>query len=301
MYIDVHTHLAFSKIYPPAYLSGMIGNRFLSPDKRIEEIFGLLLNDSVGTKIIREMDGANISKSVVLVSDGGLGIEEPKLSIEEIHELHFKCLRLYPDRLIMFAGIDPRRGPNGFQLFRNCIEEYGFKGLKLYPPMGYAMDDDALHQYYNICEERRLCVLIHTGPSLSSLQNDFAEVKFIKSIAKRYQNINFILAHAGNRLLDSDVREVLLIPNVYADIAGFQQLPQYANSSKGNPLCEIFKEEFNRKILFGSYWPLFSIMSPLKTHIDNIRLLFKMLDTVPEINLENVLFRNANRVLGPTA
>jgi predicted TIM-barrel fold metal-dependent hydrolase len=44
-----------------------------------------------------------------------------------------EAVQKYPDRLIGYARINPRRGERAHHLFRKAVEEYGFKGLKLHP------------------------------------------------------------------------------------------------------------------------------------------------------------------------
>ena len=65
------------------------------------------LNDKDCKRMIQQMDNAGIDKSVLLIIDGGLGMGEAALSIEEIYELYFNVLKLYPERLLVFAGMDP--------------------------------------------------------------------------------------------------------------------------------------------------------------------------------------------------
>jgi predicted TIM-barrel fold metal-dependent hydrolase len=77
-------------------------------------------------------------------------------------ELH--ALTKDPDfghRIIPFATIHPDRA-DGIEEFRRCVEEYGFRGLKIYPKLGYAPDHPVLmRQVYPICEERGLPVISH--------------------------------------------------------------------------------------------------------------------------------------------
>lgn len=67
----------------------------------------------------------------------------------------------FPDNVIPFANVFPDR-PGAFDEFRRCIEEHGFKGLKLYPKTGFAPDHPVLmDQVYPYCAEHKLPVLSH--------------------------------------------------------------------------------------------------------------------------------------------
>lgn len=247
--------------------------------------------------MIKQMDNAGIDKAVLLILDSGIGMKEPAMSIEEIHELHAEVLRRHPDRFMVFAGIDPRR-EGGFRLFEKYISEFRFSGLKLYPPMGYPVDHPALMPYYELCEELGLAVLIHTGPSLPSLNNHLAKPGLMISLAERFSDVNFILAHAGYNLYDAHVQKALELPNVFADIAGFQSYISHGKEHMKKMLAPVFDARFNDKVLFGSDWPLFNIMSPLKRHINLIREIHAELFGAEESGkLANIMFNNAVKAL----
>ena len=69
--------------------------------------------------------------------------------------------RAHPDSVIPFANLHPAT-PGAVGEFCRCVEELGFRGLKLYPKMGFAPDDPLLmEQVYPICVERNLPVITH--------------------------------------------------------------------------------------------------------------------------------------------
>ncbi|RZK01822.1 MAG: hypothetical protein EOO43_23775, partial [Flavobacterium sp.] len=224
MVIDIHTHLALKEIYPITYLNGMFGEGASRMNKQgIDAILSLFMTDNSCERLIRQMDMANIQRAVLLIIDGGMGMQEPPFSLEDIYTIHFQILLRYPERFLVFAGVDPRRGVAGLKLFEKSIIKFGFKGIKLYPPMGYSMDDRRLYDYYELCSANNLSVLIHTGPSLLQLRNEYAAASNVYNISRQFPNVNFILAHAG---LNPNALEekILSLPNVYLDIAGFQSI-----------------------------------------------------------------------------
>ena len=67
------------------------------------------------------------------------------------------------DQILPFVHLDPRR--EGFyDLFIKSIEEYGFKGVKLYPPLGYFPYDPRLIPVYEYCSAHKLPILTHCSP-----------------------------------------------------------------------------------------------------------------------------------------
>lgn len=298
MIIDIHSHIAFNQIYPSQYLKGMVKDLLADVNEtKLDSYLSFFLQDKFCDRQLKQMDNAGIDKSLLLIIDGGIGMNEPLLPLDVIHQLHHIVLQNHPERFIVFAGIDPRRGDYGLELFKKSILDYGFSGLKLYPPMGYRMNDPRLYYYYQICSEKKLCVLIHTGPSLSELRNDFGNPLDILEVAKTFKDVNFILAHAGCRLFDPAVQAVLDLPNVYLDIAGFQSVDTGDNLNNMMELDKIFSKDFNKKILFGTDWPLFHTLTSLSANVEMIERLFELAPDKTSDGLENVLYKNALKAL----
>lgn len=68
--------------------------------------------------------------------------------------------RQHPEALLPFICVDPRR-PGIGELVREFVEEHGFQGIKLYPPLGYYPFDERLLDVYAYAELNRLPVLTH--------------------------------------------------------------------------------------------------------------------------------------------
>lgn len=313
MIIDAHAHIAYYKLYPEFFLGQLIDDLAESLIPKVPEknsgviktqLFRMartFLRDIDCKNLVKQMDKAEIDKSVLLILDGGLKLGEAEYEIEEIFEHYYQILKKYPGRFIVFGGVDPGRGARGLELFKKGISQYGFKGLKLYPPMGYRMNDEKLDDYYKICEINHLPVLIHTGPSLPNLNNEFADPAFIFEVAGRYPTINFILAHSGFRLKDASVQSALSLPNVYLDLSGFQKQFKTIDQRLIDSLAPIFQKEFNHKILFGTDWPMFNLMSPSVNFVNIMKQVFENIknDKV-EGGLENIFYKNALKALALT-
>lgn len=297
MIIDCHSHLGYAPLYPDRYLTNMFSRLNDIERLRMKNLMSLFLKDHDGSVFIKQMDAAGIDKAVLLIIDGGVAFGEAELSIEEIYEVHYIALKNYPDRFIVFAGMDPRRGKAGYELFKKGIETYNFKGLKLYPPMGFSMDYWELLPYYEYCQKHRLPVLLHTGPSQESLRNDLANPLFIGAIAKKYPETNFILAHAGYSLNDDLIKLITSTNNIFIDIAGFQSSYEVLNEHMISDFDLLFTGELNKKTLFGNDWPLFNLITPLLKNIETISQLSTYYNHKFEGALENIMYNNARYVL----
>jgi len=100
----------------------------------------------------------------------------------------------YPDRLIAFAGVDPRRGKAGVLELRRCVEELGFRGLKLWTIAGFYPDEDAYYPLYAEAERLGITIMVHTGlgPGYSYLKT--CRPVYTDKIAVDFRGVNFILA-----------------------------------------------------------------------------------------------------------
>ncbi|HKJ03690.1 MAG TPA: amidohydrolase family protein, partial [Longimicrobiales bacterium] len=67
-----------------------------------------------------------------------------------------------PGRVLPFFGLHPGRSDH-FDLMKEAVEERGFLGVKLYPSLGYEVDDPALLKVYEYCLEKDVPVLLHCG------------------------------------------------------------------------------------------------------------------------------------------
>lgn len=71
---------------------------------------------------------------------------------------------MYPDQVIPFVHVDPRRD-GVIALLKKYVEEKNFKGVKLYPPLGVLPDDPLLmNEVFPFCEEKNLPVITHGSP-----------------------------------------------------------------------------------------------------------------------------------------
>lgn len=292
-YIDIHAHVGISQLYPIQYLTGMLDNLQGANISQIENLARILLRDTNCEKFLRQMDMANIEKAVLLIIDGGIGLGEPEYSIEEIYNVHYKILKAHPDRFIVFAGIDPRRGEDGLAIFKKGIFDMGFKGLKLYPPMGFSISDEKMIPYFDICRQASIPVLIHTGPSLPTLKNEFADPAGYISTLEKYEDIQFILAHMGYQLTNPAVASLLKLKNVFLDITGFQKL-DFSQPANMDKLKMIFEDNVNDKVLFGTDWPLFNFTKPITDHINILKQISS------EKSFNKIMFENAYKLLHKT-
>lgn len=72
-------------------------------------------------------------------------------------------LKVTHSGIIPFIHIDPRR-KGVLELLKKSVEEWGFKGVKLYPPLGYFPYDELLYPVYDYCKKNKLSIISHCSP-----------------------------------------------------------------------------------------------------------------------------------------
>ncbi|MBU2652313.1 MAG: amidohydrolase [Bacteroidetes bacterium] len=85
----------------------------------------------------------------------------PRPYEDQLKDIYELC-KDYPE-IIPFLHIDPRR-ENHYDILRQSVEEYGFQGIKLYPPLGYFPTDERLFPVYEYCTAGKLPVIAHCSP-----------------------------------------------------------------------------------------------------------------------------------------
>ncbi|MBD0254137.1 MAG: amidohydrolase family protein [Cytophagales bacterium] len=294
MIIDVHTHLPYHKIFAEGFLSGITESMFEDATQKLAIMSKILLttlNDDKGLKMMKQMDEANIARSVLLIADYGYSLGEAALSIEEIHELHRQVMNAFPERFMVFAGVDPRRGQAGLDLFEKSIRDYKFRGLKLYPPCGFELNDKEVFPLYELCKSYNVPVLTHTGPSLKKMRTEQKYPQSILEVSREFKTVQFILAHGGARDCATTVEVARQRENVLFDISAFQHYADDVAQQQRN--FRMFFDQAPDQVLYGSDWPMYVFKGGQRKWIDFII----NLDVLSGEELDKLFYKNASEKL----
>lgn len=282
--IDIHAHLAYYKLFPDYFIDGIAGSMLMQlPEGQrdisknvLDRIIKGTLSDYTGERLVKESKEAGIDKTILLMIDffyneekksENIGVKFP-VTIEEVHRIYYEAIQKNSDRFIAFSGIDPRRGKKGLDLLEKDINQYGFQGLKLYPPCGFELDDPELIPFYDYCNMYELPISIHTGPSIASMKKPENYPDSILKVSKQFKKVKFILAHAGILYNDIGVSIARQRNNIYLDISGFQkEIVDTVVVQKKLKNAFSFVPE---RILFGTDWPLFNMNVTQKQWVDKL-------------------------------
>jgi predicted TIM-barrel fold metal-dependent hydrolase len=296
--IDGHCHVASVDFTPRSFIEGVIDNvlaalaaQGLRPDRNnLLKLYLDKMQDPECHELVAEMTEAGIEKAVLLLPDFTYALKDSNLTISEMFDRHRALLQRHPDKFFVFAGVDPRWGADGVQLFEKAVTDYGFRGLKLYPPCGYRPSDRSLYPYYEICAQRGLPVLTHTGATSPALAFEAARPIHIDQAALDFPTVNFILAHGSVAYVEECIMMCAFRPNMYLDISGFEMSPVESL----NPL---FSRGINHKIIFGTDWPVFRMQGSQKTFVEKLLDENSPLGNLRQYELQAVFRKTIQRLL----
>jgi hypothetical protein len=163
----------------------------------------------------------------------------------------------------------------------------GAKGIKLYPPYSFFYPNDStLYPIYEIAQEHRLPLLVHTGSSIfRGSKIKYADPIHLDDIATDFPELPILMAHSGRGLwYDRAFFLSKLHPNLYLEISG---LPP-------KNLLKYFPElEKNiDKVVYGSDWPGIQRIG------QNIAAIQKL--PLEQESKEKILYGNASKILERT-
>lgn len=209
--IDPHVHVLDKGHWPVEWWQ-WVANDWASkqagrkPEDVIERAEQNLM-DPDGSRLIGQMETAGVDLAVILPIDWGPDYRAEK-TVDEINAHALEVAHRYPDRIIAFAGIDPRRERSAERLDEWLRGAY--KGLKLYPSCGFFPNIRPAMALYEVCHAHDAPVLFHTGDPLPLLPLEQSRPKHLLAVAKAFPELKIILAHCGIGKVDewTDALEV---------------------------------------------------------------------------------------------
>ncbi len=281
MIIDSHCHLigegwnSDEQNRNAARFMAALMERMIGVYPELDSLIGQMMSsitDTTGEKLVSSMDSAGVSKACVFTADTGLASAVgPRVSIEDTNRMVAEAAKRFPDRLIPFFGIDPRR-PNGLQMFETAVKDWKMRGLKLYPPAGFFPQDAVCHPYYRKCMEYGIPVLFHTGGSVSApLKARCSLPIYIDDVAADFPDLAIIVAHSGGFWWEETGWIAMFKPNIYLDLSGWQMIFIQKPSQVYQALRKILDTVGPWRIFFGSDSPFFNAALPLDRWVKSFK------------------------------
>jgi predicted TIM-barrel fold metal-dependent hydrolase len=308
MIIDIHTHLFAEGWLPREFFHGVA--RFITREfakqgiqQTNEEVGDGLIeasSDPEAEMLLAEMDEAGIDKSVIFPIDFGLALGDPEVPIEQVNKKFAEIARKHPDRLIAFAGVDPRR-KGAPELFQKCVEEWGMKGLKLHPCTGFYPNQKEVYPLLEKASQWKIPVLIHSGSMMVPLRSKYCQSVHFDDLGVDFPDLPIIAAHAGGMFGYPQMLSLMIVKlNIMVDISAWQLMAVKNYPRFCSALRDLMDFAEPERIFFGSDSPSFrSVMS----NTDWVQLVNDLPQKAPEgINftkeeIDKVMGDNARRLL----
>jgi predicted TIM-barrel fold metal-dependent hydrolase len=156
-----------------------------------------------------------------------------------------------PVRFRLVANVNPHlHHPMTTELERQLA--LGAVALKLHPVHGgFRPDDRELYPAYQLCRERGIPVIVHTGgPTFPGARARFGNPELMLDVIEDFPDIDFVFAHGGRGWwYDVAAHLALARTNVWLDLAGLppKKLPEY--------YARFDLPRLAAKWIFGTDWP----------------------------------------------
>ncbi|MDJ0921633.1 MAG: amidohydrolase family protein [Henriciella sp.] len=170
----------------------------------------------------------------------------------------------YPDRLIGVGSVDISRPMDAVREIRRCVEELGFKAIRVLPWLCDAPPTDRrFYPVYVACCEMGVpfCTQIgHTGPLMSS---EVGRPIYLDRVALDFPELVIVGGHIGYPWTAEAIAVATKHENVYIDTSA------YTAKRYPDELVTYLRSHGARKVLFGTNYPM---IQPQKALADLDRL-----------------------------
>ncbi len=220
------------------------------------------------------------------------------MNTEEVLRVH----REYPDRIIPFCVVDPRR-TKALEELQRYVDK-GARGLGEFK-VRLPLDDARSMKIYKACGELGLPVLIHTDHTYNY------GIERVEAVIRKLLDTIFIFhgpgwwKHISAEVGKEDYPKGKVVPggliervlsrysNVYADISAYSGLNAL---ERDRDYAKEFLRRFHDRIIFGTDFPC---IAPNGTQFGPNRAHLKLLKSLKldrEV-LNDILFRNASKLI----
>ena len=256
--------------------------------------------DPTGERLIAGMEDKGIDLTVICMVDNAGNPRFRSESMQRSNKAAADIAQKYPGKVLALAGVDPRRS-EAPEMMRQCMEEYGMRGLKYHPDNGYHPCSPESYRVLEVLAENNGILLTHTGPLPPPSRAKYAESALLADLAVDFPDLKVIAAHMGYVDWRPWASLSLNHPNLYGDLAMWVAFAVGNYDLFCRELRDILDYAGPSKVLFGTDDPIYNTLFPTK---DWIKLLKDLPDNAPEGiaftrgEIDAILGGNAADVLG---
>ncbi len=261
--IDAFVNVNMGSSERPDYLVRVAEDYF----KRADEIF----RDFSVEEMLIVMDRAGVEVSVL------------SLRAENPSEHVLKFARARPDRFVLAAYVDPRRGMTAVRALERVVRDEPVVLARIVPFMiNLPPDDRCCYPIYAKCIELNLPISVNTGIPGPPAPGKVQDPMFLDEVCLFFPELKLIMAHGADPWWAVAIRLMLKYKNLYLMTSAYA--PRYFPPE----LIHFMNTRGQDKIMFASDHPVLSMERCIKEAGE--------LD-LREGVLDKFLYANAQRVL----
>lgn len=233
--------------------------------------------------------------------------EIDKYDIEKIvfttagdNETMCKVVSIAPDRFIGFAHHNPSI-PDAEKELEKCINEYGFRGMKIIAPLvDQPLNDRAFFPLWEVAEKYRIPIIIHFGVlggggGIGNHVN--INPLIIHDVAKAFPFIPFVIAHFGCGYLKELLQLAWTCDNIHTDTSGNNDWVRWMPYRL--TVEDLFEKCYHtigpERILFGTDSSHFPRGFANRYLLDQLKICYQL--RFPESDIKKIFRENALRLL----
>lgn len=221
-----------------------------------------VLADTTGDKLVAKMDAAGVDKSCIFCVDYAALTGEPGVDIADQNRMIAEAAKRFPDRLVPFFSIDPRRD-GALEMFKRGVEDWGMRGLKLHPTAGFYPYQEECYPLYEACVEYGIPVVVHTGSQPAPMKFRFARPVYLDDVAADFPDLPIIAAHVGHAFWEEALLMAGVKPNIYFDFSGWQIAFNEHPENFYRMLRRVIDDVGPWRVFFGTDGPYLDILCPI--------------------------------------
>ena len=256
--------------------------------------------DPTGERLIAFMDEVGIDITMICMVDNSNAEGLNQKVMQQANKHLGEIARKFPDRVTALAGVDPRR-PQAADMMKQCFEEFGVRGLKYHPDLGYDPSGQESYRVLEVLAENNGILLTHTGPLSPPMRAKFAQPSLLADLGIDFPDLKVIAAHMG--AIDWRPWAALAAhqPNLYGDMAMWDSYAFGRYDLFCRELRDILDYAGASKVLFGTDNPVFNTVLPTRKWIQLLKDLPEHASpgtNFTEAEISGMLGDNAARLLG---
>jgi predicted TIM-barrel fold metal-dependent hydrolase len=141
-------------------------------------------------ELIGKLDQAGVDKAVMFPFPEGNGLTG---DVRENNSVVTAAMAAHPDRVIPFCIVNPWHKEAAVEELRHCVEDLGFKGVKIHPTLhGYRLaDHELVDPIFAAARDLGIVITCHGAGDLLNNPAEFAEM------AGTFPTVPLLMVHMG--------------------------------------------------------------------------------------------------------